>query len=144
MLADTLSCREQDTGCQKALEKAHRTQVLFTPDKLDPEITRRLFTKLAPVLETFINFPEAFVVLTNSHVPLDLINHILTANKQSPSLEDKRAKAIRGDQDWNIQDTCLLYKGRLVIPEDNNLCTKLLRFIYVVLDAAHPGKTKTL
>jgi hypothetical protein len=39
------------------------------------------------------------VVLTNGYVLLDLINHILTANKQLPSLEDKRAKAIRDDQD---------------------------------------------
>jgi hypothetical protein len=81
MLADTLSCREQDIGRQKALGKAYRTQVLLTPDKLNPEITRKLPTKLAPVSETFINFPEASVVLTNGHVPLDLINHILTANK---------------------------------------------------------------
>jgi hypothetical protein len=47
MLADTLSCREQDTGRQKALGKAHRTQVLLTPDKLDPEITCKLPTELA-------------------------------------------------------------------------------------------------
>jgi hypothetical protein len=99
VLANTLSCREQDTGCQEALGKAYRTQVLLTPDKLDPEITRRLPTELALVLKTSINFPEASVVLTDGHVPLDLIDHIFTANKQSPSLEDKRAKTIRGDQD---------------------------------------------
>jgi hypothetical protein len=97
VLANTLSCHEQDTGRQKALGKAHRTQVLLTPDKLNPEITCRLPTKLAPVLETSINFPEAFVVLTDGHIPLDLIDHILTANKQLSSLEDKRAKAIRDD-----------------------------------------------
>jgi hypothetical protein len=39
------------------------------------------------------------MVPTDGHAPLDLINHILTANKQSPSLEDERAKAMRGDQD---------------------------------------------
>jgi hypothetical protein len=99
VLANTLSRREQDTGRQKALEKAYRTQVLLTPDKLDPKITYKLLTKLASVLKTFINFPKASVVLTNGHIPLNLINHILTANKQSPSLKDKRAKAIRGDQD---------------------------------------------
>jgi hypothetical protein len=97
MLADTLSCCEQDTGRQEALGKAYRTQVLLTPDKLNPKITCKLPTELAPVLET--NSPKASVVLTDSHVPLDLIDHILTANKQLPSLEDKRAKAIRGDQD---------------------------------------------
>jgi hypothetical protein len=99
VLADTLSCREQNTGRQEALGKAHCTQVLLTPDKLDPEITCKLPTELAPVSETFINFLKASVVLTNGHVPLDLINHILTANKQLSFLKDKRAKAIRGDQD---------------------------------------------
>jgi hypothetical protein len=97
VLADTLSCHEQDTGRQEALGKAYRTQVLLTLDKLDPEITRRLPTELALVLETSINFLKAFVVLTDGYVPLDLIDHIFTANKQSPSLEDERAKAMRGD-----------------------------------------------
>jgi hypothetical protein len=121
VLADTLSRREQDTGRQEALGKAYRTQVLLTPDKLNPEITRRLPTELAPVSET--NSPKASAVLTDGHVPLNLIDHILTTNKQSPSLEDERAKAMRGDQDWKIQDTCLLYKGRLVVPEDANKCS---------------------
>jgi hypothetical protein len=39
------------------------------------------------------------VILTDSYVPLNLIDHIFTVNKQLPSLADKRAKAIRGDQD---------------------------------------------
>jgi hypothetical protein len=97
VLANTLSCRKQDTGRQEALEKAYYTQVLLTPDKLDPKITRRLFTELAPVSETFTDSPRASAVLTNGHVPLNLIDHILTANKQLPSLADERAKAIRGD-----------------------------------------------
>jgi hypothetical protein len=138
VLANTLSCCEQDIGRQEALGKAHRTQVLLMPDKLNPEIIRRLLADLAP-----INSPKASVVLTDGHIPLDLINHILTANKQSPSLEDKRAKAMRGDQDWKIQDACLLYKSRLVVLEDDNLRTKLLRFIHAALNTAHPGKTKT-
>jgi hypothetical protein len=92
VLADTLSCHKQDVSRQEALGKAHRTQVLLTLDKLDPEIVRRLPADLAP-----IDSPEASVVLTNGHVPLDLIDHILTANKQSSSLADERAKAIRGD-----------------------------------------------
>jgi hypothetical protein len=99
MLADTLSCHEQDISRQEALKKAYCTQVLLTSDKLNPKITCRLPIELAPVLESSINSPEASAVLTDSHVLFDLINHILTANKQLPSLEDKRAKATRGDQD---------------------------------------------
>jgi hypothetical protein len=72
---------------------------LLIPDKLDLKITYKLFTELASVLKTFTDFFRAFVVLTNSYVLLNLINHIFTANKQSSSLADKRAKAIKGDQD---------------------------------------------
>jgi hypothetical protein len=99
MLANTLSCREQDVSRQEALGKAYCTQVLLTLDKLDPEITCKLSTELAPVSETSTDSPRASAVLTDGYVPFNLINHIFTANKQSPSLADKRAKAIRGDQD---------------------------------------------
>jgi hypothetical protein len=64
------------------------------PDKLNPEIIYRL-----PANLMLINSSNAFVILTNGHVLLNLIDHIFTVNKQSPSLKDKRAKAIRGDQD---------------------------------------------
>jgi hypothetical protein len=64
-------------------------------NKLNLEITYKLFIELAFVLET--NSPKASVVLTNSHVLLDLINYIFIINKQLPFLKDKRAKAIRGD-----------------------------------------------
>jgi hypothetical protein len=90
MLADTLSYHKQDTGRQEALGKAYRTQVLLTPDKLDPEIIYKLSTNLAS-----INSLKASVILTNSHIPLNLINHIFTTNKQSSFLKDKRAKAIK-------------------------------------------------
>jgi hypothetical protein len=63
------------------------------PDKLDLKITCKLLTKLAFVLKT--NSPKVFIILTNSYIPFNLINHIFTANKQLPFLEDKRAKAIR-------------------------------------------------
>jgi hypothetical protein len=90
ILVNILSCHEQDIGRQKALEKAYQTQVLLTPDKLDPEIVYRLPADLAS-----INSFEASVILTDGHVLFDLIDHIFTANKQSPSLADKRTKAIR-------------------------------------------------
>jgi hypothetical protein len=92
VFVNTLSCYKQDISRQKALGKAYRTQVLLTPDKLNSEIICRLPTNLA-----LINSFKAFVVLTNGYVSLNLINHIFTVNKQSPSLKDKRAKTIRDD-----------------------------------------------
>jgi hypothetical protein len=99
VLANILSCYKQNTGRQKALKKAYYTQVLLTPDKLNPEITYRLSIKLIFVLKTFINFPKASVVLTDGYIPLNLIDYILIANKQSPFLKNKRAKTIRDNQD---------------------------------------------
>jgi hypothetical protein len=90
MLVNTLSCHKQDTGRQKALGKAYCTQVLLTPDKLNSEIIRRLPADLAP-----IDSLKASIILTNGYVFFNLINHILAVNKQSSSLKDKRAKAIR-------------------------------------------------
>ena len=71
MLANTLSRREQDIGCQEALGKAYYTQILLIPDKVDPKITYRLAIKLAPVSKTPANTP---IILTNRYIPLDLIN----------------------------------------------------------------------
>jgi hypothetical protein len=65
---------------------------LLTPDKLDPEIIRKL-----PANLVLINSFKAFVILINSYVLFNLINHIFIVNKQSFFLKDKRAKAIKGD-----------------------------------------------
>jgi hypothetical protein len=64
-------------------------------DKLNLKITYKLPTELALVLETFINFPKASVILTNGYVLLNLIDHIFTVNKQLSFLKDKCAKAIK-------------------------------------------------
>jgi hypothetical protein len=64
-------------------------------DKLNLKITYKLLIKLVFVLKTFINFPKAFIILSNSYIPFDLINYIFTVNKQLSFLEDKRAKAIK-------------------------------------------------
>jgi hypothetical protein len=68
---------------------------LLTLNKLNPKITYKLLIKLVFVLKT--NSFKAFVVLTNSHVPFNLIDYIFTANKQLLFLKDKRAKAIKSD-----------------------------------------------
>ena len=40
---------------------------------------------------------DAFIVLTDGHTPVGLLDQILTANKHLYSLKDKRAKAARDD-----------------------------------------------
>jgi hypothetical protein len=95
MLANTLSYCKQDIGRQKALENAYYIQVLLMSDKLNLKITYKLLTKLALILETFINSSKTFVILINSYILFNLINHIFTVNKQLFSLKDKRVKTIK-------------------------------------------------
>ena len=147
VLADTLSRREQDTGPQEAIGKAYRTQALLTPGQLDPRITQELSTQLAPITaptDARTAPTDASTVLTDGHTPVGLLDQLLAANKHSHSLEDERAKAARGDPGWEVQDACLLFQGRLLVPEDNDLRTKLIQAIYAALETAHPGRTKTL
>ena len=136
VLADTLSRREQDTGPQEAIGKAYRTQALLTPGQLDPRITQELSTQLAPItaptdartaLTDARTAPtDASTVLMDGHTPVGLLDQLLAANKHSHSLEDERAKAARGDPGWEVQDACLLFQGRLLVPKDNDLQTKLI------------------
>jgi hypothetical protein len=93
MLANTLSCYKQDINRQKALEKAYYTQVLYISDKLNLKITYKLFTKLASVLKT--NSFKVFIILINSYISLNLINHIFTADKQLFFLKNKCVKVIK-------------------------------------------------
>jgi hypothetical protein len=53
--------------------------------------------------------------------PLDLVDQIIAANRASHSLNQSREKAQRGDQDFGIKDRLLLWRERLVVPEDDNL-----------------------
>ena len=89
-----LSYYKQDISCQEALGKAYCMQVLLMLNKLDPEITCKLFAKLALVSKTLA---DMLAILINKYAPLDLINQILIANKRLPLLRDKHAKAVRGN-----------------------------------------------
>jgi hypothetical protein len=59
-------------------------------NKLNLEIVYKLSANLI-----LINSLKAFIILTNSYISLNLINYILTVNKQLFSLKDKCAKTIK-------------------------------------------------
>ena len=143
ILADTLSRREQDVIPQEALSKSSRTQALLRNNQLDPEIVQQLPEVIAPVNPGLVP-PSTPTPSIGGHIPLDLIDRILTLNKESPSLSDDRSKALRGDPGWCTQEGLTIYQGRLIVPEDENLRTQLIRFVHTSIDTAHPGKTKTL
>lgn len=130
-LADALSRREQDFGPQESVKKAQRTQILLPTENVDPQITASLSTELSPMeLEDL--------------APVSLLDRLLTANKTSQLLADDRDKARRGEQDWSLEGGLLLWRGRLVVPDDGDLRTRLLDSVHSTVVTAHPGISKTV
>ena len=64
--------------------------------------------------------------------PITLIDRIIQANREAPSLSTLRAQAKRmtEDQDFVLEDGLLLYDGRLVVLDVDNLRTALIREAY--------------
>ena len=50
----------------------------------------------------------------------------------------------QGQVGWEVKDGLLLYDGRLVVPDVDNLCTKLLAEIYGQVSITHLGRNKTI
>ena len=75
--------------------------------------------------------------------PLDLIDRILQANQTSETLAEFRNKASREGEEWQLRDGLILQKNQLLVPEDNNLCTELIKEVHQQLSMAHPGYNKT-
>ena len=115
--ADALTRREQDVNDQAKATAESRTQTLLKPEYLDPRIVQEL------------QLPETQLAPLDS-APLDLIDRILQANRTSESLAEYRRKATDRQQGWQLQDGLLQYQARLVVPEDDNLRTELIREIY--------------
>ena len=61
---------------------------------------------------------------------LDLIDRILIANRISRTLEEYREKASGNESDWQLRDGLVLYRNRLVVPEDENLRIDLIKEVH--------------
>jgi transposase InsO family protein len=123
--ADALTRRKPDVDGQAKATAENRTQTLLKAEHLDPQIIREL--QLAPI----------------ENESLDLVDRILTANRTSESLTEFRKMVNEGQTDWQLRDGLILYKNRLVVPEDNNLRTELIKEAHEQLSMAHPGRNKT-
>jgi hypothetical protein len=76
--------------------------------------------------------------------PIGLIDRILQANRDSPSLDALRAQASTDDpSDFELEDSLLLHTGRLVVPWVDNLPTDLIKEAHNQVSTAHPGRDKT-
>jgi hypothetical protein len=89
--ADALTRREDDVVSQDQIKKAVCQQTLLTPDKLDPRIVRELeeasIAVLAPLEAT----------ATKSFLDtITVVDRVLRANREEPSLEALRVQATCG------------------------------------------------
>jgi hypothetical protein len=61
---------------------------------------------------------------------LTIVDRVLQANKEDPSLDKYRERADGEDKDWMLEKRRLLFQGRLVVPDQDDLYTKLLDEIH--------------
>ena len=127
-LADALSRQDQDVKAQNSLKKAYRSMVLLPRNRIDNKIQQELdeHTDISPI-----------------DSDSNIVEEILAANRTSENIEGFRRKAVDGEPGWTMDDGLVKYNGRLVVPEDANLRTRLLEEIHAARATAHPGRTKT-
>ena len=100
-------------------------------DQLDPAILDELSnTKLSAIKE-----------LNES---VSLIDRIIAANRTATSLKALQVQARASNADLKLENGLLLYQGRLIVPDTNNLHTDLIREAHEQVSTAHPGRTKTI
>jgi hypothetical protein len=123
-LADALSRREQELDGQTALKEQLRFRPLLTSEQLAPEVKQDLE----------IAFLE----------PATLIDSILQHNREHDSLVPLRARAAsESPRGYSIEDSLLLYQGRVVVADVDFERTKLIQEAHSQLSSGHPGANKT-
>jgi hypothetical protein len=133
--ADALSRREEAVDSQNIAKKVFREQVLLPDACLDPEILEELNQETCQI--------PVDVIMAPMFQDLQLVDRVLQANRTDPTLALYRGKAETDDEDWTMQDGLVLFKGRLVVPEDDELKVALTDELHKQPSVAHPGKTKT-
>ena len=76
-----------------------------------------------------------------------IVNWILWANQESSSLDKLQDQACNNkneDWSWKLEDSLLLWKDWLLVPDDDpELQTQLLDEVHGQVSTAHPGQIKT-
>jgi RNase H-like domain found in reverse transcriptase/Reverse transcriptase (RNA-dependent DNA polymerase)/Integrase zinc binding domain/Integrase core domain/Retroviral aspartyl protease len=132
-LADALSRKEADVESQDKVKSQIRNQALLKPEQLDPQIRKHLQ-----------DFPSPAGEINNFMESIPLINAILDKNKTAEVLAPLRAAASDGHPDLVLEDGLLLFKGKLMVPDVDDLRTHLVREAHCQVSTAHPGKNKTV
>lgn len=160
VLADILSRKSDELKTQKEKRDAMRTMTLFQPVPTD---TRMMQNSMKTEDVTMIEHPLCSLDETKECTPIfaldeevplpdisgmELIDKVLEANARSPQLEVHRAKAQdpashADDHGFTMSGRLVLFKGRLIVPDEENLRTMLLTEVHCRLTTGHPGRTKT-
>jgi transposase InsO family protein len=145
-LADALSRREDAVQQQNVVKKEAREQTLLPAECLDPKILEEL-AEIDTATGDSLGEARDDVIGPDisSDVPatLYLVDRLLQANRTHTGLDPYREKARSDDEDWTLKDGLVLFKNRLVVPEDDSLKVKLVDEAHKQPSIAHPGKAKT-
>ena len=99
-LADALS---RPLRRQEDADSDHQMQILIKPENIEQAAKEDLSADIGP-LES----------------DLHTVDRILRANRESSSLEELRERARDDKEDnWKLEDSLLLWKGRLFVPDDD-------------------------
>lgn len=134
--ADALSRKEQDTEGQLQTKAELRTRPLIQPSQIDP----RILQDLADLPDVSTLAPVEF----HFDQQMGLITEVLEANKNAEVLQPFRDLSSTPDSWYSLrEDGLLLYKGRLIVPDLQELRTRLIAEAHSTLLTAHPGRAKT-
>lgn len=142
-IADILSRKKEILKTQKEKYVAERTTTLIKPTMiaaLEDLPTEQSDANESTPSNTEGEPAEGGVEETPASA-LELIDQILKANREHESLQ--RYRDLAGQKGWEMRQGLLLRWNRLVVPNVDQLRTKLIREAHVTPITAHPGKTKT-
>jgi hypothetical protein len=135
-IADILSRKVEVLKTQKEKDIAARTTIL-----IKPSLIAALEDSPAPANQTLNaqeSPPPEEQPQTNG---IELIDQVLKANREHDSMQKYRD--LTGRNGWELKQDLLLRWGKLVVPDVNNIRTKLIHEAHSTLATAHPGRTKT-
>ena len=139
--ADALTRRDDEIAAQNGIKQEYRTRAFLSQDQVDPQVLKDLGINISAI------DPAA---LEGEIAPLQesmaLIDRLLQANREAPSLDALRAQALNseGDGNFTLEEGLLLYNDRLVVPlGDQNLTTELIKEAHTQVSTAHLGRDKT-
>lgn len=116
--------------------------------RIEEQRTMQLFQPVSSTLSCIAEDTTEICVLGNWEIPplsgMVLTDVVLAANRNDTSLDGYRERARSGeDEDWTMLGDLLLHKQRLVVPDTDNLRTRVIEEAHGRLATAHPGRGKT-